>query len=168
MIGDWVPTPLSRSTKAATCRTGFPCRSNTAPATRRSTALSAVAATAANVHDGHCLPDLLHGKETKVWGDTAYQGNTAVIAECAPAARDLINRRCRRKGVVDEVERGANRAKSSVRARVEHSIGVIKRVFGFVKVRYRGLEKNANRLFVTAGLANLFLVRRRLLRMAPA
>ena len=130
--------------------------------------IHSVAATAANVHDGHCLPDLLHGKETKVWGDTAYQGNTAVIAECAPAARDLINRRCRRKGVVDEVERGANRAKSSVRARVEHSIGVIKRVFGFVKVRYRGLEKNANRLFVTAGLANLFLVRRRLLRMAPA
>ena len=90
-----------------------------------------------------------------------------MIAEHAPAARHLINQRYRRKGVVDEVERRANRAKSSIRALVEHSIGVIKRVFGFVKVRYRGLEKNANRLFVTAGLANLFMVRGRLLRLVP-
>jgi IS5 family transposase len=44
--------------------------------------------------------------------------------------------------VVDEVERGKNRTKSKVRARVEHSIGIIKRVFGFAKVRYRGLSKN--------------------------
>ena len=51
-----------------------------------------------------------------------------------------------------------------VRARVEHSIGVIKRVFGFAKVRYRGLDKNAHRLFVTCALANLFIVRHRLLR----
>ena len=90
-----------------------------------------------------------------------------MIAECAPAAQDLTNRRYRRKGVVDEVERGANRVKSSTRARVEHSIGVIKRIFGFVEVRYRGLEKNANRLFVTAALANLYLVKRRLLRTVP-
>lgn len=49
-------------------------------------------------------------------------------------------------------------------ARVEHSIGVIKRLFGFVKVRYRGLEKNAHRLFVTCALSNLFIARRYLLR----
>jgi hypothetical protein len=53
-----------------------------------------------------------------------------------------------------------------VRSKVEHSIGVIKRVFGFQKVRYRGLAKNLHRLQVTAGLANLFMVRRRLLRVA--
>jgi len=46
-----------------------------------------------------------------------------------------------------------------VRARVEHSIGVIKRVFGFAKVRYRGLKKNAHRLIVTCALANLFMAR---------
>ena len=50
-----------------------------------------------------------------------------------------------------------------MRARVEHSIGVIKRVFGFTKVRYRGLAKNGNRVFVTAALANIFLVRYTLL-----
>ena len=52
----------------------------------------------------------------------------------------------------------------NVRARVEHSIGVIKRVFGFAKVRYRGLKKNAHRLLVTCALANLFVARRHLLR----
>jgi transposase, IS5 family len=51
-----------------------------------------------------------------------------------------------------------------VRAKVEHSIGVIKRIFGFNKVRYRGLAKNRHRLEVTAALANLFMVRWHLLR----
>ncbi len=51
---------------------------------------------------------------------------------------------------------------------MEHSIGVIKRVFGFIKVRYRGLAKNANRLFVTCALVNLFLVRKRLLTATAA
>ena len=50
-----------------------------------------------------------------------------------------------------------------MRAKVEHTIGVIKRVFGFQKVRYRGLAKNLHRLEVTAALANLYIVRRRLL-----
>lgn len=127
-----------------------------------------MAATAANVHDSVCLPDLLHGEETRVWGDSAYQGQGEVIRECAPQARDFTHRRYRRQGVVDEAERAKNRTKSRVRAKVEHSIGVIKRIFGFVKVRYRGLAKNANRLFATCALANLYLVRRRLVRMVGA
>ena len=64
----------------------------------------------------------------------------------------------------NEVERAKNRTKSKVRARVEHAIGVIKRVFGFAKVRYRGLKKNTHRLLVTCALANLFMMRRHLLR----
>jgi IS5 family transposase len=51
---------------------------------------------------------------------------------------------------VDEVERAKNRTKSHIRAKVEHPFFVLKRVFGFSKVRYRGLAKNANRLFVVA------------------
>ena len=85
-----------------------------------------------------------------------------------PAARtkgqDFTNRRYRHRGVVDEAERAKNRTKSKVRAKVEHSIGVIKRVFGFAKVRYRGLDKNTHRLLVTCALANLFMARRHLLR----
>ena len=53
--------------------------------------------------------------------------------------------------------------KSSVRSKVENVFAVLKLKFGFVKVRYRGLDKNANRLFVTCALVNLFMVRKRLL-----
>jgi IS5 family transposase len=88
--------------------------------------------------------------------------------ERAPKARDFTNRRYRHRGIVDDVERTKNRTKSKVRARVEHAIGVIKRVFGFAKVPYRGLYKNLHRLLVTCALSNLFMARRRLLRCQPA
>lgn len=126
--------------------------------------IHAVVATAANVHDSAVLGDLLHGKETRVWGDRAYQGQTEKIRAYAPNAQDFTNRRCRFKSGVDEVEKAKNTTKSKVRAKVEHPFGVIKRIFGFTKVRYRGLEKNANRLFVACSLANIFMLRRRLLR----
>ena len=130
--------------------------------------IHAVAATAANVADSHLLPDLLHEDETRVWGDQAYRGQREVIIEHAPNAKDFTNRRYRHRGVVDETERAKNRTKSKLRAKVEHAFFVIKRVFGFTKVRYRGLHKNAHRLFVTCALANLFMARRQLLRARPA
>ena len=99
-----------------------------------------------------------------MWGDSAYQGQGEVISQCAPNARDMTNRRHRRKGVVDEVERAKNKTKSSVRAKVEHLFLVIRQVFGFAKTRYWGLEKNAHRLFVTCALTNLYIMRRHLLR----
>ena len=133
----------------------------------RSKLIHAVAATPANVADSRVLPELLHGRETRVWADQAYRGQRAVIRQCAPRARDFVNRRYRHR-VVDEVERAKNRTKSKVRAKVEHPIGVIKRVFGFAKVRYRGLKKNLHRLLVTAALANLYTARRQLLRVAEA
>ncbi len=121
-------------------------------------------ATAANVSDVAILPDLLHGEETRVWGDGAYQGQTEVIRECASRAQDYTQRRCRYKGqIVDEVAWAKNRTKSKVRAKVEHVFQVMKLKFGFVKVRYRGLKKNAHRLFVTCALVNLFMSRRKLL-----
>ena len=132
----------------------------------RTKIIHAVAATAANVHDATCLPDLLHGEETKVWGDAAYQGQGEVIKDCAPDAQDMTHRRTRRQGEVDDVERSKNTTKSRVRAKVEHPFLVIKQIFGFAKTRYRGLEKNAHRLFVTCALTNLYLMRRRLLREA--
>jgi transposase, IS5 family len=125
--------------------------------------IHAMTTTAANVHDATVLGQLLHGGETRVYGDRAYRGQKAAIRARAPNARDFTNRRYRHRGVVDEVERGKNRTKAAVRAKVEHSIGVIKRVFGFTKVRYRGLAKNTHRLWVTSGLANLYIARHRLL-----
>ena len=101
----------------------------------RTKLIHAVAATAANVHDSSCLPDLLHGQDTRVWGDSAYQGQTRLIHQCAPKARDFTHRRYRYKDRVDDIERAKNRTKSRVRAKVEHAFHVIKCVFGFVKTR---------------------------------
>jgi IS5 family transposase len=78
-------------------------------------------ATAANVSDVAMLSDLLHGEETRVWGDGAYQGQTGVIRECAPQALDFAQQRCRYKGqIVEPVAWAKNRTKSKVRAKVEH------------------------------------------------
>ena len=118
--------------------------------------------TAANVHDKHPLPDLLHGKEELVYGDCAYASQQALIEAKAPNAQDVTNQRVRKGSATEELERMVNRAKSKVRARVEHVFGVVKRLWGFDKVRYRGLAKNATRAFVTLGLANIYLARKRL------
>jgi transposase, IS5 family len=123
-----------------------------------------ILASAANVPDRDALPHLLHGRETRVWGGQGYQGSGAVIRARAPNAKDFTNRRYRGRNWFKEFEKMKNRTKSQVRSKVEHAIGVIKHVFGFQKVRYRGLAKNLHRLEVTAALANLFLVHRRLLR----
>jgi IS5 family transposase len=115
--------------------------------------------TAANVHDKHALPDLLHGEERRVYGDSAYQSQKALINGKAPHAKDFTNERTRRGGVVDEVKRAKNRNKSKIRARVEHVFAVIKRLWGFGKVRYRGIAKNATRAFTALALANIYLCR---------
>ena len=125
-------------------------------------------ATAAHVADATVLADLLHGEETRVWGDQAYRGQTEVIQECAPGAQDHTHRRYRYKNGIDEEERAKNRTKSSVRSKVEHVFQVMKLKFGFVKLRYRGLKKNAHHLFVICGLVNLFLSRKKLLLATSA
>ena len=78
----------------------------------RSTLINAVVATPANLADNTVLPDLLHGNETRVWGDQAYRGQRAAIRRHAPRAQDFVNRRYRHRGVVDEVERRKNLTKS--------------------------------------------------------
>ena len=118
--------------------------------------------TAANVHDKHALADLLHGEERRVYGDSAYASQKELIGGNAPQAKDFTNQRTRKGGEIDEAERARNRNKSRIRARVEHVFAVVKRLWGFSKVRYRGLVKNANRSFVILGLANLYLARRKL------
>ncbi|MBC8328899.1 MAG: IS5 family transposase [Planctomycetes bacterium] len=126
--------------------------------------IHSAAVTAANVHDSQLLSDLLHGKETRVWGDSAYTGQREVILKSAPYAQDFCNRKGRRNHPLTDEERGKNRTKSKVRAKVEHPFLILKRIFGFTKVRYRGLEKNGTRFFVACGLANLYMARGKLLR----
>jgi IS5 family transposase len=134
----------------------------------RSKLIHTILASAANVADRDALPHLLHGKERKVWGDQGYKGQREAIHKAAPQAQDMTNKGYRRNGEVNEVEKAKNRNKSRIRARVEHVFGILKRVFGFQKVRYRGMRKNLHRLQVTAALINLFIGKRRVLRLQGA
>jgi len=124
--------------------------------------IHSVAVTAANVHDSQVLEELLHGDETRVWGDSAYTGQTEAMRRAAPGAQDFTHEKGQCNQPLDAAAKARNRTKSKVRAKVEHVFAVIKRVFGFTKVRYRGLAKNANALFVLCALTNLYMARRRL------
>jgi IS5 family transposase len=125
----------------------------------RTKIIHSVAASSANVHDSLALPVLLHGKETCVWGDSAYQGQSAVIHQYAAQARDMTQRRHRYRDRIDVVQQRKNRNKARVRARVEHPFLILKRIFGFAKVRYRGIAQNAERLYVACALVNLYQLR---------
>ena len=128
----------------------------------KSGVVHSVCTSAASVSDVHMLPDLLHGGEKKVWGDAGYQGQTEAIHAAAPAAQDMTSRRAKYKGGVDEVERRKNRTKATVRSKVEWPFRILKRVFGFTKVRYRGLKKNHEWLLAAFALVNLYQHRKRL------
>jgi IS5 family transposase len=119
--------------------------------------------TAANVHDKHPLPDLLHGNEQRVYGDSAYASQRDLIARKAPKAKNFTNQRSRYAGIGDEAVCTENRNKSRIRSRVEHFVGVVKRLWGFGKVRYPVLQKNATRAFTALAPANIYLGRQRLM-----
>jgi IS5 family transposase len=127
--------------------------------------IHSVQVTAANVHDSQVIGALLHGEETRVWGDKAYTGQTAAIHAKAPKARDWTLKKTQRNRALTARQKETNRIRSKTRARVEHVFGTMKHLFHFRRVRYHGLKKNANRFVVTCALINLFTVRKRLLAM---
>jgi transposase, IS5 family len=113
--------------------------------------------TAGNVHDSHELPNLLHGEETRLYGDSAYRGEKQKqrLKELAPKARDFTNKRAYKNRPLTDADKETNRRKSAVRSKVEHPFLTLKRIWGFAKVRYRGLAKNANRAFAMLAMLNL-------------
>ena len=111
--------------------------------------------TSANVHDSQELPNLLHGNETRLYGDSAYIGQKEVLKQVAPKAKDFTNKRASRNTTLTDADKQTNRRKSQVRAKVEHPFRPLKSIYGFAKVRYRGLVKNANRAFALLALINL-------------
>jgi IS5 family transposase len=118
--------------------------------------------TAANVHDSTQISKLLHGQEREVFGDQAYWNESHRQSAQALGIRYRVNRRASRRPLT-EYQRALNRLRSRARARCEHVFHVVKHLWGFNKVRYRGLAKNTARLFTAFALANLYLLRRRLL-----
>jgi IS5 family transposase len=130
----------------------------------KETVVHSVITTAASVADKHMLPDLLHGEERKVWGDGGYQGQSEAIRAAAPKAQDMTCRRTKYKDYVDEEAKRKNTTKARVRAKVEHPFRILKRIFGFTKVRYRGIWKNHQWLCAAFALVNLYQHRNRLAR----
>jgi transposase, IS5 family len=126
-----------------------------------------VAGTAANVNDLNMAGALLHGDEQAAFGDAGYQGvHKRPEAEgptwhvaMRPGKRRKLNTFLHDDFVTERVEK----MKASIRAKVEHPFRVIKRQFGFTKVRYRGLAKNTAQIVTLFALSNLWMARRQLM-----
>jgi IS5 family transposase len=127
-----------------------------------------VRGTSGNVHDVVEGSSLLHGEEILAYGDAGYQGidkradaDKAVSWQIAmrPGKRKALNKEDPADALIDKAEK----LKAGIRAKVEHPFRVIKRQFGFVKVRYRGLKKNTAQLFTLFALSNLWMVRGKLM-----
>ena len=128
--------------------------------------IHSASATAANAHDSQVFKELPHGQESRVWGDSAYCGQRKVLRQYAPMAQDSTPKKGCRHHALSAEARASNRTKSKTRSKVEQLFHVMKRQFGFTKVRYRGLAKNANHLLACCALINLAVSKRRLLRAA--
>ena len=135
---------------------------------RESRTVHSLVTTPANVHDSKMVEDILHGEENAVFGDSAYMGKTDEIAKKAPQALDLTQTRGTKNKKLTEEEKERNRLLSKTRSRGEHIFLIAKRIFGFSKVRYKGLSKNTNFVFVLFALSNLYMVRRGLLATTGA
>jgi transposase, IS5 family len=129
-----------------------------------------VRATAGHVHDIVEANSLLHGQESIVFADAGYQGiekrpdtEPGVLWHVAmrPGKRKALDKGNAADALIDAAEK----LKAGVRAKVEHPFRVIKRQFGHVKVRYRGLKKNTQQLLTLFALSNLWMVRSKLVRM---
>jgi IS5 family transposase len=129
-----------------------------------------VRGTSGNVHDIVEGSSLLHGEETVAFGDAGYQGiekrpdakpDVTWHIAMRPGKRKALNKDNEADALLDKAEK----LKAGVRAKVEHPFRVIKRQFGFVKVRYRGLKKNTQQLFTLFALSNLWMVRAKLMQM---
>ena len=121
--------------------------------------------TAANVHDLTPSEKLLHGGEKHIFADAGYQGmEKRPEHEGRSASLEIAMRPGKRSQLSKgSPEEKAERTKASIRAKVEHPFRLIKCVFGYVKVRYRGLTKNHSRLTFLAALANLITMKKALL-----
>jgi len=109
------------------------------------------------------LPELLHGQERELYGDRAYWSEKHRYCAKLAGVRYRVNRRANPGRPLSAYHREVNRKRSAARACGEHAFRVVKHLWGFTKTRYRGIAKNAARAWTMFALANLYLVRRRLM-----
>jgi IS5 family transposase len=117
----------------------------------------------AKLHDSQVWDELLHGDEDSVWADKGYVSAEREAKFKGPDKVWGIMRKAPKGGKLHPIDERINRIIAMVRAKVEHPFRIIKRQFGHVKTRYRGLAKNRAQLFTLFALGNLFLVRRKLM-----
>jgi IS5 family transposase len=116
----------------------------------------------ANEADITRIDELVHGQETELFGDQAYWSEDHRQNARHAGFEYRVNRRGSRSKPLTEHQKSVNRSRSTVRARGEHAFGVVKHLWGFAKVRYRGLMKNTARAMTMFALANLYMLRKRL------
>lgn len=121
-----------------------------------------VAVTDAATHDSTMMNELLHGEETEIYGDKAYANQGKKAEAEASGITWRVNRKAKRGKKLNCADRAFNRKSNRTRARVEHAFGVVKNLFGYRKVRYKGLAKNAAQVFTLFALSNLYMARKEL------
>jgi len=121
-----------------------------------------VVVTDASIHDSVVMEDCLHGEEQTIYGDKAYANAARREAAESRGIDWRVNRKGRNGRKMNCADRSFNRKSNRIRARVEHVFGVIKHLWGYRKVRYRGLAKNAAQVFSLVMLANFYMARREL------
>ena len=117
----------------------------------------------AKVHDSRVWDELLHGEETSVWADKAYVNAEREETFTGPDKFWGVMRKAPKGDDLHPIDEQINHLIAKVRSKVEHPFRVLKRQFGYIKTRYRGLAKNRAQLFSLFALGNLYLVRRRLM-----
>jgi IS5 family transposase len=127
-----------------------------------------VVCTTASEHDSQKRDELLHGDEKEIYGDKAYADETFREACRSRGIAYRINIKAKRGTELNQRDKSWNDSRSKVRALVEHPFGVVKNLWGHRKVRYRGIHKNAAQFFILFALANIYLVRKQLLKLAAA
>jgi IS5 family transposase len=121
-----------------------------------------VVVTDAAVHDSQVMDELLHGEEQAVYGDRAYTSEKKKKEYEDKGIKWCVNRKACRHYQINPEDVEYNHKQSQVRAKGEHVFLVVKHLWRYQKVRYKGLFKNATQVFSLFALANLYLVRREL------
>lgn len=121
-----------------------------------------IVVTDASVHDSTVAEELIHGEEQELYGDKAYANSERKEEYESRGVTWRVNRKAKRGRKLNCADRAFNRKSNRTRAKVEHAFGVVKNLWGYRKVRYKGIAKNAAQVFALFTLSNLYMARKEL------